>query len=182
MVAITITSLSGAVLLLAIESSVETSSDAVDRMIAEGLAGQIVHEVLSKRFVATGVSPLDTGLGCSSSEAQGSGRERYNDTDDFDDFSAKPAEGVWGEALGTGNDSGGARNANFCVPSNYFQRWRQRIEVYFVNANDPSRRLTSGSSYYRAVEVNIEYVDSQGIVKPLACRRRVYAYVPPPTN
>ena len=180
MTALTITSLSGAMLLLAIECSVETSSDAVDRMIAEGLAEQIVNEVLTKRFAAIGASPLDKGFGRSATEAQGSGRERYNDTDDFYNFTALPAEGVWGESLGTGNDAGVARNANFCVPAGYFQRWRQRVEVYFVNATNPSVRLTSGTSFYRAVEVNIEYVDAQGVVKPLARRRRVYAYIPPP--
>ena len=181
MVALTITSLAGSVLLLAIESSLETTTDAVDRTIAEGLAQQLLDEITSKRYMEPGTSAISTTFGCTSTEAQGSGRERYNDSDDFHRFSAHPAEGLWGEPLGTGDDLGDERHENFRVPDGFFQNWRQRVEVYFVNATNQSQRLTVGTSYYRAAEVHIEYIDADGAVKPLASRRRVYAYIPPPT-
>ena len=92
-----------------------------------------------------------------------------------------PAKGIWGETLGTGNDSGAARNPNFCIPATYFTNWRQRTEVYFVSPTDHRVKLTgSSTSYYRAAEVTIEYVKADGSVTTLAKRRRVYAYLPPP--
>jgi hypothetical protein len=182
MVAISITALAGSVLLLAVETSLETTSDGVDRLIAEGIADQILDEISTKRFMSTDSTPTYAPFGHSYYEAAGVGRSRYDDTDDYDNYSAYPLEGVWGESLGTGNDAGGNRHPQFTVPSGYFDNWRARIDVYFVNPNDPSQRLTNGTSYYRAAEVVVEYVSPQGQVNKLADRRRVYAYIPPPAN
>jgi hypothetical protein len=127
-----------------------------------------------------GTSCTDS-LGPSGWENSGSGRERFNDTDDYHSYTVQPAEGLWGEPLGTGNGDGDARHAAFQVPTNYFESWRQRVEVYFVGASDPSVRLTSGTSEYRGIEVTIERIDPDGTVRPLATRKKVVAYVPPPT-
>ncbi|WP_425617873.1 hypothetical protein NA78x_001563 [Anatilimnocola sp. NA78] len=180
LVALTITSLAGSVMLLAIESCLTSTSDAVDQMIADGLANQMLDEISLRRFMAAGDNPL-TISGPNATETNGSGRERYDDIDDYKAFTAKPAKGIWGEGLGTGNDSGGTRNANFTVPASYFTNWRQKVEVYSVSATDHSVRLTgSSTSFYRAAEVTVEYVHADGRVIPLAKRRRVYAYLPPP--
>ena len=77
-----------------------------------------------------------TASGPSAYELAGTGRERYNDADDYHQFLAIPAEGLYGEALGTGNDQGSLRHANFRVPDGYFENWRQRVEVYFVDPDD----------------------------------------------
>jgi hypothetical protein len=180
LVALTITTLAGSVMLLAIESCLTSTSDAVDRMIADGLATQLLDEISVKRFMSPGDTPLSIS-GPNATEVAGYGRERFNDLDDFKNFTAKPAQGIWGETLGTGNDSGAARNANFCIPSTQFTNWRQKVDIYFVGPTNHSQKLTGGStSYYRAVEVTIEYVKADGGVIPLAKRRRVYAYLPPP--
>ena len=180
--AISITALAGSVLLLGVESSLRTTSDAVDRTIADGLARQLLDEIATKRFMARGTLSTATPFGPTALENAGSGRERFDDTDDYDAFVAQPAQGVWGEALGTGDDFGGERHASFQVPSGFFNRWRQRVEVYFVDPTDHRVRLSSGTSQYRAVEVHIEYVDADGVVTPLASRRRVIAYVPAPAT
>lgn len=180
LVALTIMSLAGSVMLLAVESCLTSTTEAVDRMIADGMANQLLDEISLKRFMAPGDTPLSIS-GPNATETAGSGRERYNDMDDYKTFSAKPAQGIWGEKLGTGNDSGAPRNTNFCVPSSQFTNWRQRVEIYFVSPTNHSQKLTGGStSHYRAVEVTIEYVKADGGVIPLAKRRRVYAYLPPP--
>lgn len=179
LVALTITTLAGSVMLLAIESCLTSTSDAVDRMIADGMATQLLDEISVRRFMAPGDTALSIS-GPNATESAGSGRERFNDLDDYKNVSSKPAKGIWGETLGTGNDSGAARNANFCIPSSQFANWRQRVDIYFVSATNHSQKLTSGTSYYRAVEVTIEYVKADGGVVPLAKRRRVYAYLPPP--
>ncbi|WP_254511930.1 type IV pilus modification PilV family protein [Anatilimnocola floriformis] len=180
LVALTIMTMAGSVMLLAIESCLTSTSDAVDKLIADGMANQLLDEISVRRFMAVGDTPL-TISGPSATEAAASGRQLFNDLDDYKNVSSMPAKGIWGETLGTGNDSGGARNTNFCIPSTQFTRWRQRVDIYFVSATDHSQKLTSGTSYYRAVEVNIEYVATTGSVKPLAKRRRVYAYLPPHT-
>lgn len=181
LVALTIMTMAGSVMLLAVESCLTSTTEAVDQLIADGMANQLLDEISLKRFMANGDTPLSIS-GPSSYETSGNGRERFNDLDDYKNFSARPAEGIWGETLGTGNDSGGTRNANFMLPSTQFANWRQRVEIYFVSPTNHSQRLTgSSTSYYRAVEVTIEYVRADGGVIPLAKRRRVYAYMPPPT-
>jgi type II secretory pathway pseudopilin PulG len=179
MVAITILALAGSVLLLAVDSSLQTTTEAVDRSIADGLAQQLIDEITLQHFMHPGTEYNDP-FGPTGWESSGSGRERYNDTDDFHNFSAQPAEGLWGEPLGTGNDGGNPRHSAFQVPTNYFANWRQRVEVYFVDPSDHSVRLTSGTSHYRGVEVHIELVETDGTVRPLARRNKVIAYVQPP--
>jgi len=180
MVAITVLALAGSVLLLAVDTSLQTTTEAVDRSIADGLAQQLLDEITLKHFMEPGTQCTGP-LGPSGWENSGNGRERYNDTDDFHNFTAQPAEGLWGEPLGTGNGDGNARHSAFQLPANYFDSWRQRVEVYFVNSSDPSVRLTSGSSEYRAIEVTIERIEPDSTVRPLASRKKVIAYVPPPT-
>ena len=180
LVALTITTLAGSVMLLAIESCLTSTSDAVDRLIADGMATQLLDEISVRRFMASGDTPLSIS-GPNATETAGSGRERFNDMDDYKNVSSKPPKGIWGETLGTGNDGGAARNTNFCIPSSQFTNWRRRVDIYFVSATNHSQKLTgSSTSYYRAVEVTVEYVKADGGVIPLAKRRRVYAYLPPP--
>lgn len=181
LVALTITTLAGSVVLLAVESCLTSTSDAVDRLIADGMATQLLDEISTKRFMAAGDSPLIIS-GPGSHETGGPGRSLFNDLDDYKAFSAKPAKGIYGETLGTGNDIGGVRSSNFCIPTTQFTNWRQRVEIYFVSPTDHSVKLTGAStSYFRAAEVTIEYVHPDGRVIPLANRRRVYAYLPPPS-
>jgi prepilin-type N-terminal cleavage/methylation domain-containing protein len=180
MVAITVLALAGSVLLLAVETSLQTTTEALDRSIADGLAQQLLDEISLQHFMQPGTSCTDP-LGPSGWENSGSGRERFNDTDDYHNYTVQPAEGLWGEPLGTGNGDGNARHSAFQVPANYFDSWRQRVEVYFVSASDPSVQLTSGTSEYRGIEVTIERIDPDGTVRPLATRKKVIAYVPPPT-
>jgi hypothetical protein len=181
-VALSITAMAGSVLLLAVESNVQTTTDSVERTIADGLAQQLLEEALVRRFVAVGSDPLTGAFGPSGHEASGNGRERYDDADDYHRWEALPAEDQYGQAVGTGNDKGGLRHASFRVPDSYFENWRQRVEVYFVDPDDLSRRLTSGTSYYRAVEVFIDIQDGDGAFRNVASRKRIIAYVEPPAS
>lgn len=172
--------MAGAVLLLAVESTVHTTADAVQRTIADGLAQQLLDEAALRHFVAPGGDPLSASLGPNGAESGGSGRERYDDTDDYHSFSASPPEELYGHPIGAGNDSGGLRHSNFRVPDAYFDNWRQGVEVYFVREDDHRVRLTSGSSLFRAIEVRIEIRDTDGVYRTLAKRKRIVAYVEPP--
>jgi hypothetical protein len=79
----------------------------VRRTIADGLAQQLLDEALTKCFVIPGGDPLSNSLVPSGYEQAGLGRERYNDADDYRNFSAQPAEEIYGQAVGTGDDTGG---------------------------------------------------------------------------
>jgi len=180
MVAISVLALAGSVLLLAVDTSLQTTTDAVDRTIADGLAQQLLDEISLARYMEPGTLFSDP-LGPTGWESAGSGRERFNDADDYHNFSAQPAEGVFGEPLGTGNGDGTARHSAMQVPPGYFDDWRQRVEVYFVDPTDPSVRLSTGTSEYRAIEVTIERIEADNTVRPLASRKKIIPFVPPPT-
>jgi hypothetical protein len=91
----------------------------------------------------------------------------------------QPLRDANGQLLGTANDNGQPRLANFRVRSDFFQNWRLRVEVYYVNPANPLQRSATATSH-RAIEVFVEQIEPSGGVLPLAHRRSVIAYVPPP--
>ena len=179
-VALVIMSLAGSVLLLAAQTSLRTTDEAVRRTIAEGLADQLLDEIVTRRFMEAGENANDTTLGTEAGETA-AGRSLFDDTDDYHNLAARPAQGFYGESLGTGDDAGGQRHGSFQVPDRFFDNYRQRVRVYYVDPTAPDTPLAQGqTSYYRGVEVAIDYVDPAGGEQELAVRRRVYAYIPPP--
>ncbi len=181
MVALSITAMAGSVLLLATEGVLKTTNDAVAQTTAQGMAAQLIDEVMGARYHAATGNPYETVLSASVYEKSGSGRERYDDTDDFNNYSASPPLDTYGVELGKGDDYGGNRHPNFRSPGDDFANWRQRVVVYYVDPSDPTRRLPGfQTSDYRAVEVTIERTESNGGIRPLAKLRRVYCYVPIP--
>ena len=118
-------------------------------------------------------------LGATVNELLGDGFELFDDIDDFAGHLAQPLKGSYGEVLGTGDDAGSERLVNFRLRSDFFGRWRQRVDVYYVDANDHTIRSTAVTPY-RAIEVFVERVEIDGTVFPLAHRKRIVAYIPPP--
>jgi type II secretory pathway pseudopilin PulG len=179
LISLSITSLAGAVLLLSVQSSLDTTVEAVERTIADGIAQQMLDDILTKRYVGDGDSPLLATLGAASNELPGGGTSLFDDADDYAGYVAQPLKGMYGELLGTGDDSGNPRLANFRVRSEYFQNWRLRVDVYYVDPNDHTIRSLAPTNY-RAIEVHVERIRSDGGAMPLASRKRVVAYLPPP--
>jgi type II secretory pathway pseudopilin PulG len=179
LISLSITSLAGAVLLLSVQSSLDTTVEAVERTIADGIAQQTLDEILTKRYVGSGDTPLLATLGAATDELLGAGTSLFDDTDDYAGLVVHPLKGLNGELLGTGDDSGNARLANFRVRSDYFQNWRLRVNVYYVDANDHTVGSLAPTNY-RAIEVHVERIRADGGAMPLASRKRVIAYVPPP--
>lgn len=181
LIALTITTLSASALLLAIETGINGSDDAVDATIAAGLADQLLDEVMNKRYMAPGAAPDQWPLGPNSTETAGPGRSRYDDSDDYIAMTLSPPKDAFNKALGEGDDEGALRHANFRLPAYVLKNWRQKIDVYYVDPSNTNQRLTNGTvSKFRAVEVTVE--QSVGTTwKTLATRRRVYAYFPPPS-
>ena len=193
LIALSITALAGSVLLLSVDSSLQCTSDAVERTIADGVAQRLLDEICTRRFVdldensgssgsgLLGLSWLRDILGATTSESLGNGFELFDDIDDFAGHSAKPLKGTYGEVLGTGDDNGNARLDNFRLRSTFFNDWRQRVDVYYVSATDHTVRSSSVTAY-RAIEVFVERVAADGTVFPLAHRKRIVTYVQPPQN
>jgi hypothetical protein len=145
------------------------------------MAAQLIDEVLGARYCEVADDPYQVSLGPNNVEAAGDGRSRYNDTDDYHNFTAMPPEDPFGQPLGQGDESGDPRHPALRSPGNDFSSWRQRIEVYYVDPADPTvRRASTQPSDYRAVEVTIERIEPNGSVRPLATQRRVFCYVPIP--
>ena len=72
------------------------------------------------------------------------------------------------------------RHPEFQAPADFFDDWRQEIDVYYVDESDLTTRLPwSQTSDYRAVEVRIFKDLPEGGSRELARLRRVVAYVPP---
>lgn len=179
-VATAITAIAASALLLGVSSSLQTTNEALEQAIAVGMAQQLLDEILGARYAAVGAGGHQTSFGPSSYEQGGSGRERYDDIDDYDGLRNQPPEDLWGIELGTEDGEGAQRHPNFQVPPGFFDNWQQQVDVYYVSESDLTTPLPVGQvSDYRAVEVRIYYVDPGRGGRELTRLRRVVAYVPP---
>ncbi|MEE9603313.1 MAG: type II secretion system protein [Thermoguttaceae bacterium] len=180
LVSISIVAVAGSVLLLGITSSLQTTDEAISQTLANGMAMQLIDEVVGNRYHSIGADGYQTNLGPSSDELGGAGRERYNDIGDYHGFQSQPPQGPFGIELGQDDGDGGIRHPNFVMPEGRFDNWREEIEVYYVNESDLTTRLPVGAtSDYRVVEVRIIHDDPKRGSRELAKMRRVVAYVPP---
>ena len=181
LVALTITTLACSALLLGMESSIRITDHSLQETQAVGIAEQMVDEVLGKRYAAAGAGPHQTWLNPSTWESKGAGRERFDDTDDYNGFVATPPEDVWGVELGRGGIDGGGRHPNFQVAADRFAKWQETVDVNYVDESDPSQNLRPGNpSGLRAVEVKILRMDVDGTETEIHRLRRVYVYIPEP--
>jgi len=180
LVAITLAAMAGSAVMLGVTSNIQSTDYAIEETIARGMAEQVIDEVLNKHWVIPGGDPYQYPMSASAWEQGGNGRERYNDTDDYHGFVARPPEDLWGIRLGSDDGEGGLRHYNFQAASTLLADWRQEIHVYYVNESDPSQNLSgSQTSNMRAVEVTISKIEPNGSVRELAKIRRVFAYFPP---
>jgi prepilin-type N-terminal cleavage/methylation domain-containing protein len=183
MVSISVVSVAGTAMMLGIASSMTTSYDAMDRTIAEGMAEQLVDEVAGRLYAVSG-GQYQWPLTANNVELSLPGRQ-FDDIDDYNGrgkgLAYEPPVDWQGIALGTDDGEGDERHPNFRVASDFFSDWRQEIEVYYVNENNPAVRLTgSNTSNSRAVEVRILKSGDKGAYQELASIRRVFSYIPEP--
>lgn len=177
--AIAIAAIAGAALLLGMTSSLQTTDATVEQAIATGLAQQLMDEVVGGRYAAVGAGGRQVSLVPNAWESQGPGRSRYDDIDDYHLTTAQPPEDPWGVALGTDDGQGGQRHPEFQIPAGYLDDWREEIRVYYVRESDFTPLPAGQTSDFRAVEVRILRVNSEGGARELARLERVVAYVEP---
>ncbi len=179
-VAMAVTLLAASTLLLAIESTISAGDEALERVVAEGMADQLLEEIRHTHYMSPGGSPTQYPVGPNATEVAGPGWSLYDDSDDFHGISNTPPKDRFGKSLGTGNDTNALRHANLRLNAAFLSRWRQRVDVYYVNPSDLSQRLPNGqTSEFRAAEVTIERAGADNVYETRAKRRFVFAYLPP---
>ncbi len=178
MVALSLTAMAGAVVLLTVETSLDAANQSLEKTVAAGLAEQLIDEAAGAMYCEPGGDVYQSPLGPTSWESQGTRRHRFNEMGDFHGFDAQPPVDFWGNVMGQGEDGVGQRHPNFRAPGGRMDAWRQAVEVYYVDDEDPSRRLTSGVSDYRAVEVVISRDLPNGRSLELIRARRVFTHLP----
>lgn len=180
LVSITIAALASSALYLGLIGNLHTTQHALEQTIANGIAEQIIDEVMGQAYV-TGGNPLQPTLNPDAWEAAGNHRERYNDIDDYNGVVAAPPQDMYGVTLGNDNGLGGLRHQNFRAAASFLANWREEIDVYYVSEANTSVKVTSAPySYLRAVEVRIYAVESPSRRRLITKTRRVHGYVPPP--
>jgi type II secretory pathway pseudopilin PulG len=180
-VAIALTAIAGAAVLVGVTSSIDATSDVVHQTLADGMAQQLVDEIVGSLYAAPGSGAYQTDLGPTNWETSGPGRSRFNDIDDFRGEISQPPTDPNGVVLGNDDGLGGTRHANFCAPSDFFNHWRERVDVYYVSSSDFSQRLSgSSTSDYRCVEVKIDYQDPLRGWLTVAQVKRIVTYLQVP--
>jgi type II secretory pathway pseudopilin PulG len=176
LLAIVIAAMAGSILLLGIATSLQATKANMYAAIANGLAQQLMDEIVGCRYCELGVDPYQYPLGPATDETT---RQTYDDIDDYNGLRTQPPTDFYGIALGKDDGVGGQRNPLFQAPSGFFANWKQEVDVYYVSSTDLQTELGPGlTSDYRMVEVRIIYNDPQRGPQVLAKLKRVVPYVP----
>ncbi len=186
LVALTITAVAGSALLLGIDTSLDTTNEALEQTIAIGMAQQLMDEVLGARYTADMDGDAlpnyqsDFYDPDSVRFAITRDREFFEDIDDYNEYTNQPPQDMYGVDLGSDDGEGRLRHPNFRAPDERFSRWRRQIQVYYVSSTDLETPLAAGqTSDYRAVEVRVLYNDPARGWRELTRLQQVIAYVPP---
>ncbi|MBN2296431.1 MAG: type II secretion system protein [Pirellulales bacterium] len=174
MIAIGITAVASAAILLGIQSSIQTTNHVVEKTVAQGLAHQLMDEITGCRYVEYGADPYQVVLTPGSDELATGTRELFDDIDDFHNQDNRPTVDAWGVILGQDDGQGGIRNEYFTAPRGLLDRLRRTAEIHYVNQNDFSQNLSAGqTSDYRAVKVRVLYREDNGEYREIVKLRRI---------
>lgn len=175
LLATALTVLAGASLLLAMESSLQSTQQALEREIATGIAQQLLDEAAGLRYSAVGAGPRQWPF--TRAAGEGPTRASMDDIDDWHGYAAQPLEDRFGVLLGHEDGAGGLRHAALRLRGTYFDNWRADVDVYYVDDSNLSLRLAAGqTSYHRAVQVRISVIDPDARTRQIVKLRRVFAY------
>jgi type II secretory pathway pseudopilin PulG len=181
MMALALLSIASAGLLMGVSSSMQTTDDSIQNLIAQGMAQQLMDELSGMRYMEVGQSPTYATLGPEAGETIGPGRSLFDDIDDYNGVVTQPPTDRWGIPLGQDDGDGTQRDPAFQMANGYFAKWRQQVDVFYVLDTAPTTPLAAGTtSNYRAARVRIFYDDPQAGTQTLADQTRVFSYVPSP--
>lgn len=154
MVALAVFGITAAAITLSITSSFAVAEDARDRLIAQGLACQMLDEILGNCYSEGNAIPYDIYLRPGSLEAATGNRSRFDDIDDFNGWVEEPPKDSWGIPLGQEDGWGGYRPP--AARSASLQRFRREVRVAYVLPPNYSTPLPQGYvTDFRLVEVRV---------------------------
>lgn len=179
LLAISVLSIAGTAMLVALESSIDVNRAAVERFVAQGLAQTLMDEITGLPYCDLGTSAYQSPLGASWSELFSTGRTGLDDMDDFVDVDESPPKDPWGVTMGRDSLGTSSRLSNFRLPTNTMNRYRWEVDAYYVNSSDLTTKLTgSSTSDYRAYHVLVYVTDPGAAERLVVDLRRVVSYVP----
>lgn len=180
LVAITLIAMAGATLLLATETAMDSSAEALETAQAEAYANLLLDEVLGLPYMESGEAAFGVAVGTETGEVTlPLKRANFDDTDDYWLHLSYPPRDPWNNKLGQGDGAGGVRHPNFRFRENYFDEWFALVQVTYADSNSLSASAgTNSTSPYRAVEVTVGKVQPNRSFRQLAKSRRVYGYIP----
>lgn len=180
MVALAIFGITAAAIALSITSSLALAEDTRDRLIAQGLAGQMLDEILGNCYSEGNAIPYDTYLRPGFAEAATGNRSAFDDIDDFNGWVEEPPKDPWGIPLGREDGSGGYRPP--AARSASLQRFRREVRVAYVSPPNYSTPLPHGQvTDFRLVEVRVYRRKQDGGLVLLARASQVVAHTPTET-
>jgi type II secretory pathway pseudopilin PulG len=178
MVAVSITSIAGAALLLGVSSALQCTRTALEQTVGLGMAQQMMDELAGKGYCEVANSPYDITMGPTSADLAGPGRSKFTNIEDYNGLVATPPLDPTAITLGIDDGQGGQRHPNL-QSATYFNNWQRSVVVYYVDPTNLSVQLQAGqTSNYRAVEVRVSIQDRSGALRPVITLRRVFAYIP----
>lgn len=179
LLATSITAMVGAAVLLGIAGAIEATDAGLRQSLAVGMAQQLMDEISCQLYMEAGDNPRNPILQSEAGESAGPGRSQYDDLDDYNGLSIQPPQDRWGISLGADDGQGGQRHPNFKARPNFWNGYRQVVDVKYVSEGNLSTPLMAGlASDYRSVTVQVLVDDAVRGPQPAAQLKRIFTYAP----
>lgn len=173
LIAVAVTTFAGAAVLTSLTSAMQSSTLMSQKLVANGLAQQLMDEITATRF------PRDTDQRPTS----GASRDSFNDIDDYDGWSARPPMDRHGREIGTEGQWSGTlhlpRPGQAQPSRDLLASLTREVQVERLTPSDGNDwTVTAGASPYRRVTVTVAQTDGRGETTVLAQISGVFCEVP----
>ncbi len=180
-VAMSIVAFASSVLLLGVEATMESVEEQEEITIADGLARQMLDEIQGQSWVDPALrdQPYQNSLSASPDELLGPGRSKFDDTDDYNNYTATPPVHIDGKALAATDSTGDTLPEAFRPRSNFLSNWRLTVEVAYLNESNHSVQVAdSQPTNYRVLICRVYRQNRDNTWREVVSRERVISYIP----
>jgi len=180
-VAMSIVAFASSVLLLGVEATLESVEEQEEITIADGLARQMLDEIQGQNWVDPSVrsTPYQVTLSASPDELLGPGRSQFDDTDDYNNYTATPPVHIDGEDLAATDATGDTLPEAFRPRSDFLSNWRLTVEVAYLSETDHSTQVADHNpTNYRALICRVYRRNRDNTWREIVERTRVISYIP----
>lgn len=180
-VAMSIVAISSSVLLLGVEATLDSVEQQEEITIADGMARQILDEIQGQSWVDPSLrsNPYQTSLSASPAELAGPGRSLYDDTDDYNNYTASPPVHINGKTLCASDTSGDTLPDAFRPRTDLLNYWKRTVEVAYLSETDHSVQMQDYQpTNYRVLICRIYRKNLDGTWREVVERQRVISYIP----